>query len=191
MFKVDFEIQIYYHGNSIYSQSSYIHTYIIGHYNPSVRIIDLVSHTTYVVCVNFIHKRRDLQFKVDYEGQIFWETFHGNFNLLSEILPEICAGAGLFIYPGKVGISKEFPRNEQLHRGKWYSKSQTALQFLRILMCLGTHIGVTLKRPERRSRQRQHFLMTLELFTRFDSDLTVAKSFFFVFFFKLQSMVTI
>ena len=29
-----------------------IHTYIIGHYNPSVRIIDLVSHTTYVVCVN-------------------------------------------------------------------------------------------------------------------------------------------
>ena len=53
--------------------------YIIGHYNPSVRIIDLVSHTTYVVCVNFIHKWRDLQFKVDSERQIFWETFHGNF----------------------------------------------------------------------------------------------------------------
>ena len=32
----------------------YIHTYIIEHYNPSVRIIDLVFHTTYVVCVNFI-----------------------------------------------------------------------------------------------------------------------------------------
>ena len=31
----------------------HIYTYIIGHYNPSVRIIDLVSHTTYVVCVNF------------------------------------------------------------------------------------------------------------------------------------------
>ena len=30
-------------------------TYIIGHYNPSVRIIDLVSHTTYIVCINFIH----------------------------------------------------------------------------------------------------------------------------------------
>ena len=27
-------------------------TYIIGHYNPSVRTIDLVSHTIYVVCVN-------------------------------------------------------------------------------------------------------------------------------------------
>ena len=48
-----------------------LHTYIIGHYNPSVRIIDLVSHTTYVVCFNFIHKWRDLKFKVDSERQIF------------------------------------------------------------------------------------------------------------------------
>ena len=55
-----------------------LHTYTIGHYNP-VRIIDLVSHTTYVVGVNFIHKWQDLQFKVDSERQIFWETFHGNF----------------------------------------------------------------------------------------------------------------
>ena len=46
---------------------TYIHTYIIGHYNPSSRIIDGVFHTTYVVCVNFIHKWRDLQFKVDSE----------------------------------------------------------------------------------------------------------------------------
>ena len=46
-------------------------TYIIGHCNPSVRILDLVSHTTYVVCVNFIHKWRDLLFKVDSERQIF------------------------------------------------------------------------------------------------------------------------
>ena len=37
------------------------HTYIIGHYNPSVTIIDLVSHTTYVVCVNCIYMWRDLQ----------------------------------------------------------------------------------------------------------------------------------
>ena len=55
------------------------HTYIIGHYNPSVRIIDLVSHTTYVVCGNFIHKWRDLQFKVDTDLQNFWQTFHGKF----------------------------------------------------------------------------------------------------------------
>ena len=60
------------------------HTYIIGHYNPSVRIIDLVSHTTYVVYVNFIHKWRDLLFEVDSERQTFWETFRGSFNLLSE-----------------------------------------------------------------------------------------------------------
>ena len=53
--------------------------YRIGHYNPSVRLIDLVSHTTYVVRVNFIHKWRDLQFNVDSEWQIFWEIFHGIF----------------------------------------------------------------------------------------------------------------
>ena len=54
-----------------------LHTYIyiIGHYNPSVRIIDLVSHTTCVVCVNSIHKWRDLQFKVDSERQLFEKLF--------------------------------------------------------------------------------------------------------------------
>ena len=57
----------------------FIHTCIIGHYNPSVRVINLVSHTTYVVCVNFIYKWRDLQFKVDSELQIFWETCNDNF----------------------------------------------------------------------------------------------------------------
>ena len=54
-------IQFYHEMDSILI----IHTYIIGYYSPSVRIIDLVSHTTYVVCVNFIQKWRDLQFKVD------------------------------------------------------------------------------------------------------------------------------
>ena len=38
----------------------FIHTCIFGNYNPSVSIIDLVSHTTYVVCVNLIHKWQDL-----------------------------------------------------------------------------------------------------------------------------------
>ena len=54
---------------------NYIHN---CHYKLLVRIIDLVSHTTYIVRVNFVHKWRDLQFKVDSERQIFWETFHGN-----------------------------------------------------------------------------------------------------------------
>ena len=67
-----------------------LYTHIINHYNPSVRIIDLVSHITYVVCVNFIHKWQNLQFKVVSERQIFWETFHCSFNLLSEFSPEIC-----------------------------------------------------------------------------------------------------
>ena len=65
--------------------NTYIHTYIIGHYNPSVRIIDLVSHTTFIVCVNFIHKWRDLQFKVDPYDRFFWETFHGNFIYFSRV----------------------------------------------------------------------------------------------------------
>ena len=66
------------------NKPKYLHTYIIG---PG-----LVSHTTYVVCVNFIHKWQDLQFKIDSERQIFflrnfsWQFF----NLLSEFLPEIC-----------------------------------------------------------------------------------------------------
>ena len=57
-----------------YQRSNYLkeHTYIFGRYNPSVRVIDLVSHTDYVVCVNFIHKWRELQFKVDTERQVFF-----------------------------------------------------------------------------------------------------------------------
>ena len=52
-----------------------IHTYIIGHYNTSVRIIDLVSHTTYVVCVNFIHKWGDLQLKLTPNDRFFEKLF--------------------------------------------------------------------------------------------------------------------
>ena len=49
----------------------YIVMYLIGHHNRSIRIIDLVSHITYVVCVNFIDKCQDLQFKINSERQIF------------------------------------------------------------------------------------------------------------------------
>ena len=54
------------------------------HYNPSARIIDPVSHTTYVG-VNFIHKWLDLQFKANSERQTFWETFHGNFYFILRV----------------------------------------------------------------------------------------------------------
>ena len=65
------------------------YTYIIARYNSSARIIDLASHTTYVVCVNFIHKWRDLQFKVHTERLNFWENFSWQIYLLSNSLPEI------------------------------------------------------------------------------------------------------
>ena len=61
----------------------HLHTYIIGHYKPSVRIVDLVSHTTYVVYVNFIHKGGT-------ERQMFLRNFSWQFYLLSKFLLEIC-----------------------------------------------------------------------------------------------------
>ena len=48
---------------------------------------NLASHSTYVVCANFLHDCRDLKFKnrtID-----FWETVHGNFITL-RVFPEIC-----------------------------------------------------------------------------------------------------
>ena len=56
---------------------------------PLSQDYDLTSHTTYVVCVNFIHEWRQLQFKVDSERQIFEKLFM-QFYLLPEFLPEIC-----------------------------------------------------------------------------------------------------
>ena len=64
---------------------THTHIYIIGHYNPSVRIIDLVPHTTYVVCVSFIHKSRVLYMSGgsyslnSLPTTKFWEAFLGNF----------------------------------------------------------------------------------------------------------------
>ena len=54
-----------------------LHTYIIGHYNPSNKIIGRVSHNTYVVCVRF--RTTD-----------FLRNFSWQFNTFSEFLPEIC-----------------------------------------------------------------------------------------------------
>ena len=55
-----------------------IHTFIIGHYNPSVRIKAQLL-TPLMQCVNFIRKRRELQFNVDSERQISEKVFHGRF----------------------------------------------------------------------------------------------------------------
>ena len=51
-------------------------TYIITTLQSGLR--PSFSHHLYVVCVNFIYEWRNLQFKVDSQRQIFWETFHGN-----------------------------------------------------------------------------------------------------------------
>ena len=49
---------------------THIHSYIISHYNTLVR-----TTTTYAVYVYFIHQWRDVQFKVNFEWQIFEKVF--------------------------------------------------------------------------------------------------------------------
>ena len=68
------------------------HTYIIGHYNPSVRIFDLASDTTYVVCVNFMHRWRDLQLNSlkSTPNDRSLRNFLRQFYLFSALLSEIC-----------------------------------------------------------------------------------------------------
>ena len=66
---------------------TYIHNWPL---QPFSQDYGLASHTTHVVCVNFIRQRRDLQFNVDSERQFFEKLFSWQFYLLSEFLPEIC-----------------------------------------------------------------------------------------------------
>ena len=71
--------------------ADYIHTYIIGQYSPSVRIIDLVSHTTYIVCVNFLYiSGGAYSLKSTPNDRFFEKLFMAIFYLFSEFLPEIC-----------------------------------------------------------------------------------------------------
>ena len=57
-----------------------IHTYIHNWpLQPFSQDYGLASHSTHVVCVNFMREWRDLQFNVDSERQIFEKLFHGNF----------------------------------------------------------------------------------------------------------------
>ena len=56
--------------------STYIHNWPL---QPFSQDYGLASHTTHVVCVNFIRERWDLQFNVDSERQIFEKLFHGSF----------------------------------------------------------------------------------------------------------------
>ena len=51
---------------------TYIHNWSL---QPFSQVYNLYSHRTYVVCVNFMHGWRDLQFIIDSERQIFERLF--------------------------------------------------------------------------------------------------------------------
>ena len=69
----------------------YIHTYLMGHYNPSVGIINLASHTTYLLSINFIHNRRGTySLKSTPNDRFFEKLFMAIFICNPEFLPEIC-----------------------------------------------------------------------------------------------------
>ena len=55
---------------------TYIHNWPLQTFSQDY---DLSSHTTHVVCVNFMREWRDLQFNVDSERKIFEKHFHGRF----------------------------------------------------------------------------------------------------------------
>ena len=64
---------------------TYIHNWPLQAFSQDY---GLVSHTIYVVCVNFIHKLWNQQFNVDSERQIFDKLLHSKF-LPEEIAKEI------------------------------------------------------------------------------------------------------
>ena len=66
--------------NSIWHVSTaFTHTYLHNWpLQPFRQYFGLDSHTTHVVCVNFVRDWRDLQFNVDSERQIFEKLFNGN-----------------------------------------------------------------------------------------------------------------
>ena len=66
----------------------YIHTYIIGHYNPSVRIIDL---TPLMLCVLILYiSGGTYSLKSTTNDRFFLRNFSWLFYLLLEFLSEIC-----------------------------------------------------------------------------------------------------
>ena len=117
----------------------YIYTYIIGHYNPSDRIIDLVSHTTYVVCVILYISGENYSFKVDSEQQIYWETFSwpGDFtfrvfarNLLRGNRRRYTFRILLWclVWGSNTGFSKNKPTHYLLHYGDYKDNRNSILK---------------------------------------------------------------
>ena len=75
---------------SKHCQCVFLHTYIHNWpLQPFSWDYGIASHTTHVVCINFIRKWRDLQFNIDSEREIFENFFlAGLFTL--RVLPEFC-----------------------------------------------------------------------------------------------------
>ena len=65
---------------------TYLLNWLFQHFSQAY---DLVSHSTYVACLKFIHNLRDIQHKVDFKRLIFEELFT-EFYSLSEFLTEDC-----------------------------------------------------------------------------------------------------
>ena len=60
---------------------------------------DLASHATYVVCINFIHKWRDLIFKVDSEHDRYLRRFPWQFYLfLESFLLRVSRRRNIFLF---------------------------------------------------------------------------------------------
>ena len=59
-------------GRNKYSMLRHIHNWSLEHFSQDY---DLASDITYGVCVNFIHEWRDLQFKVDFNREVFEKLF--------------------------------------------------------------------------------------------------------------------
>ena len=72
-----------------------IQAIIFHRFRPFSQDQNLDPHTTYVVCVHFIHQCRDLEFKVVFERQIFEYLLMGILFALIFIFPsfqDICTG---------------------------------------------------------------------------------------------------
>ena len=66
---------------------TYIHNWPL---QPFSQDYGLASHTTHVVCVNFIRECGTYSLTSTPNDRFFEKLFHGSFYLLSEFLPEIC-----------------------------------------------------------------------------------------------------
>ena len=75
---------------------TYIHNWPL---QPFSQDYGLASQSTHVVCVNFIHEWRDLQFNVDFERQIFEKLSHDRFITLRSTFLHFVLMSGLGLEP--------------------------------------------------------------------------------------------